>query len=261
MVERSASCVDVREARLRGAELSPEAAAHAEGCPVCSADGANGHGAPDQLEDLYQGIQRQLQRERGVSAWLRSRRTPTRLLIGASWVAGLTALSGWLIPRTRFAPVPVERVVLIMTALSVLAAALLRVGLRPAQASPPNDRAVVFGLAAGLSFPVVAAFLPAGLHPFDHYVEYTQTQATVGCFVIGAVTGALVVAMLRALDRFSHQTRLGSLVAAVTGGVAGNLALELHCPVTAPAHLLLGHATVGLALVLAYGVVRRPARA
>jgi uncharacterized membrane protein len=136
---------------------------------------------------------------------------------------------------------------------------LLRVGLRPAHIPAPPDRSLLVIIAAGLLLPIVTALLPAGAHSFDHYVQYTQTQATVGCFVIGAFTGVLVVLVLRALDRTAHDSRPAGVLAAVTGGVAGNLALELHCPVTAPAHLLLGHATVGFMLVLAYGLTRRAA--
>lgn len=260
VVDRSVNCVDVREARLRGAPLSAEASEHASVCPVCSADAPRDDLSADAgLEALFHGIEAKLKRERGISAWLRSRATPTRLLIAAGWVVALTVLSGLGIPRTRFAPIPAERVVLVLSALAVLAALLLRLGLRPAQVPAVNDRSVFAILAVGLLFPVLAAFLPAGPHPFDHYPQYTQTQATVGCFVIGATTGALVVFLLRALDRAAHGTRMAGLVAAVAGGVAGNLALELHCPVTAPAHLLLGHATVGLTLVLLYGLARRPA--
>jgi hypothetical protein len=258
-VDGSVTCVDVREARLRGAPLSREASEHALSCPVCSADAVAG-GAPDEaLDELFRGIETKLTHERGMVAWLRSRATPVRLFLAVAWIAALAALSALGMPRTRYAPVPVERVVLVFSSLALLSAMLLRMGLRPTQAPAPSDRSILAGLAAGLLFPVVAAFLPAGPHPFDHYTQYTQAQATIGCFVIGAVTAALVVAMLRMLDRSAHDSRLAALLAAVSGSVAGNLALELHCPVTAPAHLLMGHATVGLALVLAYGIVRRPA--
>jgi hypothetical protein len=258
VVDRSVNCVDVREARLRGTPLSAEAAAHASECPICSADTEEGAGETSELDELFRDIETKLGHEKGVLGWARSRSTTTRLLIAASAVTGLTALSAVGIPRTRFAPLPTERVVVVMGALAVLAAMMLRVGLRPAQTQAPPDRSLFIIVAAGLLLPVVTAFLPPGAHPFHEYVQYTQTEATIGCFVIGAVTGALVVFVLRALDRTAHDSRPARVLAAVTGGVAGNLALELHCPVTAPAHLLLGHATVGMMLVLVYGLVKRP---
>lgn len=259
MVDRSVNCVDVREARLRGAELSPEANEHARQCPICSANADEGGGATSELDELFQGVQSGLANEKGVIAWARSRSTTTRILVAAGSVAVLVALSAIGIPRTRFAPIPAERVLVAVGALSVLAAILLRVGLRPAHVPAPPDRSLLMIIAASLLLPVATALLPVGAHAFDHYVQYTKTQATVGCFVIGAFTGVLVVLVLRALDRTAHDSRPASVLAAVTGGVAGNLALEFHCPVTAPAHLLLGHATVGLMLVLAYGLMRKPA--
>jgi hypothetical protein len=252
------NCVDVREARLRGTPLSAEATEHALGCPVCSAD-IVAEGAPDDgLDELFRGIETKLKHERGIAGWLRSRATPVRLIVAVVWIGLLTALSALGMPRTRFAPLPLDRVVLVFSTLSVLAAVLLRLDLRPAQSPAPSDRSVLAALAGGLLFPVAAAFLPAGAHGFDHYVQYTNAQATVGCFVIGTVAAVLVVVMLRMLDRSAHDSRLSSILAAVTGGVAGNLALELHCPVTAPGHLLAGHATVGVMLVLLYGLARRP---
>lgn len=259
VVDRSVNCVDVREARLRGAELPPEAAEHAQACPICSAAADDGIGAPPGLDELFRGVEARLASEKGVIAWARSRSTTTRLLIAAGSMAVLVALSAVGIPRTRFAPIPVERIVVVLGALSVLAAMLLRVGLRPAHVPAPPDRSLLAIIGAGLLLPVATALLPAGAHSFDHYVQYTQTQATVGCFIIGAFTGVLVLLVLRVLDRHAHDSRPAGVLAAVTGGVAGNLALELHCPITAPAHLLLGHATVGLMLVLAYGFARKTA--
>jgi hypothetical protein len=259
VVDRSVNCVDVREARLRGAVLSPEAAEHAHKCPICSADTVEAGGASPELDELFRGITSAVDREKGITGWLRSRSTSSRILVAAIWVTVLVALSAIGMPRTAFAPLPVERVVVVFGALAVLAAALLRVGLRPAQTPAPCDRTILALIGAGLLLPAVTAFLPAGAHPFPRYVEYTPTQATVGCFIIGGLTGVLAILLLRALDRTAHDSRPAGVLAAVTGGVVGNLALELHCPVTAPGHLLLGHATVGVMLVLAYGVLRRPA--
>lgn len=87
-----------------------------------------------------------------------------------------------------------------------------------------------------------------------------MTTATVACFLFGAVPGGLLVFALRALDRNAHGGTDVAILAAVGGGLAGNAALELHCPSAAPLHLLLGHATIGIALVVLYGVVRRSGR-
>ena len=170
VVDRSVNCVDVKEARLRGAPLSPEAAGHARECPICSANADEGQGTTSELDELFRGIETKLGRERGVLAWARSRSTTTRLLVAACSIAALVVLSAVGIPRTRFAPIPTERVVVVLGALSVLAAILLRVGLRPAQTPAPPDRSLLMIVAAGLLLPVATAFLLGGAHPFHHYV-------------------------------------------------------------------------------------------
>src|SRR2546428_13801256 len=98
MVDRSVNCADVREARLRGAALSPEAAEHAGKCPICSADADDSSGTPG-LDEMFRGIQTKLGSEKGIVAWLRSRSTPTRVLVAAAWVTALVALSAVGIPR------------------------------------------------------------------------------------------------------------------------------------------------------------------
>jgi len=60
------------------------------------------------------------------------------------------------------------------------------------------------------------------------------------CLLLGAAVGAPVVALVLALDRVGSRRTV--LQAALAGAVVGNLALQLHCPVTAADHLLLGHA-------------------
>jgi hypothetical protein len=76
------------------------------------------------------------------------------------------------------------------------------------------------------------------------------------CFLYGSVFGAPFVALLWALDRSAQARPATALLAALLAGVAANLALLVHCAITAPAHLALGHATVGAALALAYATIR-----
>ena len=112
------------------------------------------------------------------------------------------------------------------------------------------------GFVAGLVAPFLFALGPSP-SPFGDIPGVTFVQATVGCFVLGALVGGFVVVGLRLLDRGGHRSREAALFAATAGGLAANAALELHCPATAPAHLLLGHASVALVLVLVYGGMRR----
>ena len=61
------------------------------------------------------------------------------------------------------------------------------------------------------------------------------------------------VLLFLAMHRQVAQTRRVLMLTAGIGGVAGNLALLLHCPNEQPAHQLVGHATVGLLLLVGIG--------
>ncbi|HEX4475322.1 MAG TPA: hypothetical protein VH142_09615 [Polyangiaceae bacterium] len=254
-------CVDIKEAVLRGESLSWEAAQHVAGCPVCSL-ALSEQQTTGSDESLFTDIRRAIDEERGVRAWLRSRSTNVRLTLGAGWALALVALVALLTPRTHYAPMPFAAVVVVLAVLSALGAVVLRLELHPLQAPEPSIGVVAACFAAVLVAPAVLAFAPvpqAAL--FDHYTEFSPPQAAFGCFFIGVMTGVLVVAGLRALDRRTSHSRTGVLVQAAAGGVAGNLALELHCPITRPSHIVFAHATVSLVLLALYEFLprRRPA--
>jgi hypothetical protein len=177
------------------------------------------------------------------------------MLLGASWAAfvvvlPLMATSG--VPTTS----PV-RLVLAVSTLSVLLALVLRRALRPPHLpGSAKGSTVVFLLA--LAFPVQLAIMPRRPRSsFDASPDVPFVEAAATCLLVGATIGGLLLIGLRALDRGAHGSLRTALLAAAGGGLAGNLALELHCPSTAPAHLLVGHAAVGLVLVAFYGLVLR----
>jgi hypothetical protein len=256
-VDPSVGCLEVHEARAKGDSLSGRAVAHAAECPVCRAPvQEEDEGPGGDRADLFAAVRAKVDDERGASAWLRSLATRKRVLGAAAWVALLVTIIGVTLPRGRFAPWPMSRVVLVVSVLAALLALTLRFGLRPLQAAPPPVGLSVACFAAGLLAPFLFALGPFPTR-FEGIPGVSFAEATSGCFVLGGVTGALVVLALRALDRGGHRSREPALFAAAAGGLAANAALELHCPATAPAHLLLGHATVALTLVLAYGVLWR----
>ncbi len=244
-----ADCVGVKEALSRGEPLSAALQKHSANCPICGTERARemeGTGA------LFATIQEAIQRERGPRAWLRSLPTRTRMAGVAMWAALLITAVAIVTPRAARGPVPLFRVVPVVAALAALATVALRIVLRPLQSPPPSRREIATCFVAGLLAPAVFALLPGPGPAVTSIAGFSSCTATTGCFVIGLVPGALVLVALRLLDRGGYGSRDGAFIAAITGGLVGNIALELHCPITTPQHLLLGHATVGVALVLGY---------
>jgi hypothetical protein len=250
-------CVDVRESRFAGRPLSGAEAEHAASCPVCSR--AQGDALPGLPGDLFAELENAVQRDRGFTGWLRGLPTPVRLVAAIDSAAVLVLAMVLVRPRWTFGPMPLFRVVPVVAVLALELGVVLWLVLRPLYAAPPNRRLVVGSIVAGLLVPVLFALVPAAA-PLGRPEPPDMTTATVACFLFGAVPGGLLVFALRALDRNAHGGTDVAILAAVGGGLAGNAALELHCPSAAPLHLLLGHATIGIALVVLYGVVRRSGR-
>jgi hypothetical protein len=247
-------CVDVREALLAGRPLSGAEAQHAARCPVCSKIQPGGEVAFPQ--ELLSAVESAVRHDTGFVAWLRALPTPFRVLTGYGAAAFFALGMASLRPRWLFGPIPVQRVALVLGVLSVLVAALLRLALWPLQVTTPSSRALRGGLLAAVFVPVYFALTP----PNAEAVAFDapgMAAATLGCFLFGALPGVLLVLALRALDRNAHRGLDVALLAAACGGLAGNAALELHCPSVAPLHLLLGHATVGVVLIAAYFIWSR----
>lgn len=249
-------CIDIKEARLRGEPLPAEAALHLTSCPVCSENRLTQGELPEPLDTLLAGVEGEIAREHGPIPWLRSRPTPVRVGLAGGVILVTALLTLLLTPRTNFAPLPVLRVVLAVTVLSVLVLAVVRLGLRPLQTPQPRPTAVTFALIVALGVPVLFSVLPTTeVARVDVPVPGVPQSVAIGvCFAFGAFVAALLVMSLRILDRGAHESRVSALLAAAAGGLAGNLALELHCPVTNPAHLLSGHATIGFVFVAAYAL-------
>ena len=250
-------CVEVRESLFGGRPLSAAEAEHAASCPVCSRALGDG-GAPLDPADLFAEVEGAVQRDRGFTGWLRALPTPVRLIAAIDSAAVFILAMVLVRPRWAFGPMPLFRVVPVVGVLALELGVVLWLALRPLQAAPPNRRLVLGSIVAGLVVPVLFALVPAALP--GHAEPPDMTRAIVTCFLFGAVPGGLLVFALRALDRNAHGGTDVAILAAVGGGLAGNAALELHCPSAAPLHLLLGHATVGIALVVLYGTIRRTGR-
>jgi hypothetical protein len=193
------------------------------------------------LSALEKAVRGDLERERGAIAWLRSRSTPVRLGLVLAFVALVAVLTLTLAARRDLHVYPLVRLVLTVGWFGVAAGACAWLALRPAYLPRPAAGVDCAVAAFALCGPVVAA-LPPELHTND-------VRGHAGaCFAIGTIAGLVALVIARGVDRGAHDT--GQLVLAVAAAaLLGNIALALHCPVNHMPHLLLGHATVPLAMV------------
>ncbi|HEX4335699.1 MAG TPA: hypothetical protein VH062_07265 [Polyangiaceae bacterium] len=247
-------CVEVHEALLAGRPLSPAEAQHAASCPICSEGLPSGDAFLPSAE-LLNAIESDVRRETGVVAKLRALPTARRVLIGIVATMVFAVGTALVRPRWSFGPMPEERVGLVLAVLGVLITLMVWLGLRPLQAAPLGRRALLASVTASLLVPVLFAATPPGAES-SALGDPGMVKGIMSCFLFGALPGVLFVLALRVLDRNAHHAASAALLAAAGGGLAGNLALEMHCPSVAPLHLLLGHATVGVVLVLTYRALR-----
>jgi hypothetical protein len=194
------------------------------------------------FDKLHAELQGKLAQEKGFAAWLRSRPTPLRAML-AGLTVGLLAVATmavWL--RPDFELYPVGRMNAVLASIAGLIVLDLILVLWPMQlpAAPRWLMAVaVAGAPIGLFFwysaPVAHLTHPRSVPPEDFGGWFGHATR---CLFYGSIVAAGIYALLRSLDR-GGANRL--LLMAACAGLAANLVLQLHCPQTAPAHLIIGH--------------------
>ena len=114
----------------------------------------------------------------------------------------------------------------------------------------------VLGLAVLL--PLVSGLLPVAhtLHPESLLGAGDDLMGRASaCFVFGLLSAAPTAALLTLLSRQSGMDILRLALVAGAAGLVGVLALVVHCPITQPIHLLLGHGPVVLGMIALYLLV------
>ncbi len=260
------TCDETRRHLLRQDKLSQAALEHLAHCAVCqemmdlhtaieldSSSNANA-GAIDVVSLLSQS-QLQLSRERGLLAWLRSRKTPLRLALGVSVALIPAAAQLAFFRRGDLGDYPLPRLLLVLVIYVVMLAFATKTLLSPLY-RPKSSWALRSAAALSFSLPfVLAALAPAYAQQAASHLEIQHSflyQAGV-CLRYGTLLSFPSVLLFVAMDRQLARGRLFLTLTACTGGIAGNSALLLHCPNEQPAHQLLGHATVGLVLLISIG--------
>ena len=248
------TCETVRDALLEGrAPSDPQLLEHAATCAACQAlladrsvvgqrlaareaAGANGSPAWSEMAAL-------VEREVGWRAWLRSRSTPWRRLAGVAGFLLVTAL-GFRHLRADFQRVPAVELAGLIVAFVLTGVLALRYALTANGTSRASAARAL--LAAALGLPVVLSFVRTAVLSPAATTGATFLRQALGCFAYGSLLTAPLAVLLWSMDRGAG-SRSQLLLSAAVAGLAANAALTLHCPNGGSAHLLLGHAAIGLA--------------
>ncbi len=265
-------CSDIRDVFLAG-ELptGADAEEHVRECLQCrqliERRGVLGQGlgaASEQATppDLLAAVERDLERERGARAWLRSRSTRLRLALVLLTVSGVFTSICLLAPRPDFAIASDERW-FALAGLLVFGVVLGAGGaLRSLGRAQPLS---LVGVAlAVLLLPLLSALLPeAESHHPQLLTEADPGFATraLRCFFFGVLLSAPAGTLLWFASREDRLPPGTLIFAAGASGVVANLALHAHCPLSYPGHLIAGHGTVGIAWLLALLLMNRLSRA
>lgn len=213
----------------------------------------------DHPDALLVELRRRLEREQGLAGSLRSLPTWGRLLVGFGAIAAAAVAVLALQPRPDLDAYPRVRMGLAVCLLGGLAAASVVFALRPLhKPALPRDPSLAL-LLGGLLATFGLAALPAA-----HTIQQGRgidsgefLDRAMDCFGYGALAALPIFVLLRLLDRGGHHSLARALLAAGAGGLSANLLLQLHCSGTSPGHLLLGHASVAAAVIVAVLAIRR----
>jgi hypothetical protein len=260
-------CTQIREAFQGGAATrSSEIEAHLRDCPTCrelfeqgAALGTTLAKASAQAmpfeDELFAALEARVAQEVGLRAWLRSRPTRLRFTAALLSVLLLVVVGGLLRSRADLPDYPRARLALLLGVYALgIGAAFSKELYLSARRGSLADHLGLLGGALGLPF--LIAFAPA-----TEASRHAGPEGALNCFIYGALLTLPVAALLWAFDRDNRPSVRTVCLSAAALGLSANLVLELHCPSGNAVHLLLGHASLGLAWLATWFAVRRLSRA
>ncbi len=219
----------------------PELEQEIQACRDLVQGALRGTSSDAELAQLRGRVDDDLRAEQGVVGRLRSLRTTHKVLIILAVIALVTAFAVVTKPRSDLSAYPGVRMGVTLLVLSMVSGAATWRLLRPLHAPPPNvwmSRAL---LVLGVLTPVVLA-----LFPIDHVGapagEGVAFAAACGkCLGYGGAFGLPVLILAFAVRRSRVDGAAVAALAGIAAGLTGNLTLQVHCPITDPSHLLVGH--------------------
>jgi predicted anti-sigma-YlaC factor YlaD len=254
-------CAEIRSSFMRGAVPDGRAVSeHLEGCPACrelfAEDAGLGRALASADADpsnhadaLFAQVRAELASETGLRAHVRSQSTPRRVALACSVIVLSAAMTLAFAKRPSFPAESWLHFAATLVALGLGAVLCIREGLSSLTRPRRTARALAMSSVA-LGLPAVLAGLAGGELSSANPAQLVGGAIT--CFLFGLATSAPLVVLLWLFDRGQRVTFAVYLPLAAASGLAANLALGLHCASDEPLHLLLGHATVGIAWLLAW---------
>jgi hypothetical protein len=250
-----------------GVPAGPDVDAHLQLCAPCRELFANGAQLGRRLalavlptaetSRLFGLIERDLNAEVGARATLRAWSTSRRIALLTG--VGLLPLVWHVLmdPRVdlggEYSPFLLWGLLAVMIAAFLLGAHWL---LRGASAAGSVGRERWIALAL-LLLPALAMLVA----PLGATAEALEAWGSPGiCFAYGSALALPMVLVYVLLERRDHVPLPALVAAGALAGIAANAQLHAHCPSAHWGHLLLGHASIGVAWAAVVALVARPLR-
>jgi hypothetical protein len=267
MRSKTVDCAEIRQGFARGViPQGPAVAEHVRLCPHCrelfeqgAVLGRRLAQAPLPLPepgDLFRAVERDLQGEVGLHARLRAL---------PSWAraTSLIAIGGLLFVLQLFfdmrSDVGEYGLDVFGAVTLLLGAGLVAGALRLVRGVSRPARGEVRLALALLTLPLLVTFLVRLGPLYDDPISAWGRPAE--CFSYGAALVLPIVALAWLFERRDRIPVAALASAGALAGVAANLLLNAHCASVHLGHLLLGHASIGIAWALGLLLVSRLVRA
>lgn len=197
------------------------------------------------LGQVQHGVNQRVGAETGVLATMRGWPTWQRLGMVILLSAVTTVATAVTMPRWDLGAYPSLRMVFTLGVLALLTGAASGRLLRPLHRPRPSIWSGRVLLLMGMAMPCVMSLWPLDGHVGTLPGEGVAFAIGCGrCFVFGGALGIPVLLVAIAVRRANIDGAAVAALAGVAAGLTGNLTLQVHCAVTDPHHLLVGHATL-----------------
>jgi hypothetical protein len=253
--EPEVTCRAVQNKLVQGETANAVVRAHIEDCPPCSelaADQAElaqlfalGSKDAPELQAMFAATQSRIAGDVGPIARIRRWSTTARVGLMLTAAAGLCTVVLLFRARADLAAIPLPGVGLRTCGLMAWVVLGLASAMRPSHLRGLSNRQAWSLLAVAMLGPVWVALLPE-MHT-GHEASVVQHFAlqTALCFAWGTAVAIPVIGLWRVVERRVHPTARHLATAAATAAATANIALLLHCPLTDPAHMAIGHGLIG----------------